>query len=431
MKKHLEIIILIVIIACSSDTKKSMKDPAAGSTNESISKVTPESHSDRTFALSDLDKAIRGEKRYDLETITGYHENPIDPKMLDKLLYEYKVLDASRRSVSVKGEETTFTAEYYYYNLHEFEKFYVLTLLEKIPDGPEYAIYGMTIHKENNKILDSRMLMNIWTDQYMADLQMNFDKKNHFSIELTEKNVIETEPVDSLMHFHKVYSYKISGAGIFQKIMTDSVMFTTALLDYEKGLVDAQGKRENVLYVILPSFELRMPNFFEGDYPPDQPFEGLIADHSYDFDDITLDYSLGGIYGMSGEIFNNDIEIIPTNSDFQITGIEIMYSTTLLFNEEGMGGVYTIEGIDEYESGWVPVKKVDKNIYHTPSQIEMKKNRGEIPPEDFKTADDYVADQDVNTDYSEYVIYAGLRIEWTEGGKSRVMMMNFDIEYGD
>lgn len=201
--------------------------------------------------------------------------------------------------------------------------------------------------------------------------------------------------------------------------------------EYQDSTHERSVEYENSLYVILPHFDLKMPDFFSAEYPMGGDYLDLFVDKSSEIGDITLKYLVGGISGHMGSPFDNVLEIIQKKDEENIKSVEQKFATTLLFNEDGSGGVFNIEGIDTYESGWVKLEEVDFNAFATISREDFDQYKPPISDKDIDRAESYIAGQEIETYYNEEVINSEIKIIYEVGGETYNVNMIFDFEYGD
>ena len=189
---------------------------------------------------------------------------------------------------------------------------------------------------------------------------------------------------------------------------------------------------EDTLYVLTPYFTVKMPGFYEGEEGiTPSGCDSFYSDISDIMDDTQLNYLLWDYLGPYGEVFNNDIHISSNNADCDIVRIEQQYTTDILFNEDGCGGVWSIGGLDNPTSDWVPIKIVDDGHYITLSETELATTKPVLSEETVDRAEEHIASRQIPTTYDEYVTSVGIRIIWAVRSDTFETLLNFDFEYGD
>ena len=437
MKKIIILLTISFLLCnCNSDKQKSQNSENEKSTTDTtatqIAKgdgqiISPGNKGH--FDVTELDSSVWIEKGYSIENIADNVLVPVDEKTVS-LFYDNAVLDSTRKYGEVEGEITTYDINYYYNTAYEFPDYYLLTLVEEIMDGPEYSFIALTINKETKNIVDAAYLLSIWLDQYQADFTLTFNKSDYFTVEKITKSRIYSDPMDSLECYDMQYSWVVNNFGDFEETMLKDDYYKCSVPDYEKGLIDETGKRENVIYIIFPNFDVKIPGFYPGEYPPGDNEQLTVDLHEFP-QVVDADFSIGGIYGTSGSPFSNVIEIINTGIEYSNLKVEQQYSTTLFFNEDGSGGVYTIGDIGDNTSEWVALKQKDRNKYATLSQQEMSKYKKPVSESDKKRAEEYKRENDVSVTYKEYVDNVKFRISYTAGGENETAVIQFNFQYGD
>lgn len=437
MKKIIILLTISFLLCnCNSDKQKSQNSENEKSTTDTtatqIAKgdgqiISPGNKGH--FDVTELDSSVWIEKGYSIENIADNVLVPVDEKTVS-LFYDNAVLDSTRKYGEVEGEITTYDINYYYNTAYEFPDYYLLTLVEEIMDGPEYSFIALTINKETKNIVDAAYLLSIWLDQYQADFTLTFNKSDYFTVEKITKSRIYSDPMDSLECYDMQYSWVVNNFGDFEETMLKDDYYKCSVPDYEKGLIDETGKRENVIYIIFPNFDVKIPGFYPGEYPPGDNEQLTVDLHEFP-QVVDADFSIGGIYGPSGSPFSNVIEIINTGIEYSNLKVEQQYSTTLFFNEDGSGGVYTIGDIGDNTSEWVALKQKDRNKYATLSQQEMSKYKKPVSESDKKRAEEYKRENDVSVTYKEYVDNVKFRISYTAGGENETAVIQFNFQYGD
>ena len=437
MKKIIILLTISFLLCnCNSDKQKSQNSENEKSTTDTtatqITKGDGQIISPGNighFDVTELDSSVWIEKGYSIENIADNVLVPVDEKTVS-LFYDNAVLDSTRKYGEVEGEITTYDINYYYNTAYEFPDYYLLTLVEEIMDGPEYSFIALTINKETKNIVDAAYLLSIWLDQYQADFTLTFNKSDYFTVEKITKSRIYSDPMDSLECYDMQYSWVVNNFGDFEETMLKDDYYKCSVPDYEKGLIDETGKRENVIYIIFPNFDVKIPGFYPGEYPPGDNEQLTVDLHEFP-QVMDADFSIGGIYGPSGSPFSNVIEIINTGIEYSNLKVEQQYSTTLFFNEDGSGGVYTIGDIGDNTSEWVALKQKDRNKYATLSQQEMSKYKKPVSESDKKRAEEYKRENDVSVTYKEYVDNVKFRISYTAGGENETAVIQFNFQYGD
>lgn len=189
---------------------------------------------------------------------------------------------------------------------------------------------------------------------------------------------------------------------------------------------------EDTLTVLTPYFTVMIPDFYESEKGvTPSGYDSLYTDISDIMEDTQLNYMLWDFLGPYGEVFNTDIYIISDRADFCILRIEQQFSTSILFNEDGSGGVWSIVGLENTVSDWMPVIKINDGHYKTLSEDELAGSKTTLPEETIERAEEYINSRQIPTIYDEYVISAGIRIIWTADADTFETLLNFDYEYGD
>ena len=437
MKRIFLLLVISFLFISCSDKKESEPADQKLTQNESPQKVEMTHASDSTelslgcmIDVSKLDSTVWTPKEYTINYIAEDLLHEIDPATVQQLL-NCGVLDSTRRTYEVEGELNEHDIHYSYYNMYKLEHYYLLTILEDIEDGPEYSFIGVTINPITDNVIDSKYMLSIWMDQYEANFKIEYQPDNRFDVYKNTKYLYSSGMLDSLEVSNMYCYYVVNDNGKLEETMVDDQYYKCAKLDLDKGLLNEEGRRDNVLYAVLPEFDVKLNDFYYGEEPPSEDVDLFTADHSSDEGNIDLNYTTGGIYGASGSPFSNNLKIVPGDKDFEIIKVEQQYTTTLFFNEDGSGGVFSIQGVDETTSDWVSLKSSDKYNYKTLSKSEMKKFKKPISEKSISAAKKYVSSHGGNVGYSEDVVDAKLRITSRAGGRERVTTLNFDFEYGD
>lgn len=188
---------------------------------------------------------------------------------------------------------------------------------------------------------------------------------------------------------------------------------------------------KNTLTVILPYFTFVMPKFYEGEENPQEGSSDFMTDISAVMNDTILHYVLWGFIGRDGELFNNDVYIVNQHAQHEILSVEQRYTTTLLFNEDGSGGVWGIAEINGVESEWLAIDKINEAHFRTLDRPTFDRESSSFNDEQIAIADAYVAKRDVPTTYWEDIIEIALRIQWRADGKTIGTILSFEIWMGD
>ena len=439
--KHVIILIVFsfLLVGCNNDKQKSESNneetiqvESPQTTEPADTNVTDDSVSDCTIDLAKLDSKVWVEKEYTVNYIMEVPLPAIDSATVVQLL-NCGVLDKSRRTAEIEGELYEYPIEYSYYNIYELGQYALLTLLEENSDGPEYSFIAVSIDPKINKVIDSKYMLSIWLDQYEADFTIEFHPDQKLTVFKDTKRKYSTDVLDSMVVSVMDYYYEVAEDGKLNETMLEDTYYKCAFLDYEKGLIDEGGNRENVLYAILPDFDIKMNNFYYGEEPSFGDDELFMTDHSDQQGNILLKYTLGGIYGPSGSPFNNELTIIPRDTEFEILKVEQQYTTTYFFSEDGSGGIWTIGKVEPRTSEWVPLQEVDPDVYKTLSEKEMEQHKRSMGEGNYEAAENYVKNstREMEVDYYEDVVDAFLKITYTTGGQEKVVTLQFDFEYGD
>lgn len=188
----------------------------------------------------------------------------------------------------------------------------------------------------------------------------------------------------------------------------------------------------NALIVKLPYFAVKILGFYgaEEDVTP-EGYEEFNTDKSDILDDITLNYLLWDFMGPFGDIFEADLIIVPEKRDFGIIRIEQQYSTDVLFNEDGSGGVWSIGGVEGMSSEWMEIEEIESNYYKTLSEKALATTKPDVSEESIEHANKYIGSREIPTTYDEYVSNVQIRITWEAESDTFETILNFDMEYGD
>ncbi|MFX0132755.1 MAG: hypothetical protein ACFFDN_03825 [Candidatus Hodarchaeota archaeon] len=390
------------------------------------------SNSDCTIDVVKLDSTVWVKKEYTVNYIMDVPLPAIDSATVHQLL-KCGVLDESRRTTEIEGELYEYPINYFYYNVYQLDHYCLLTLLEENSDGPEFSFIAVSIDPETNRVMDSKYMLSIWLNQLEANFTIDFYPNQTLAIFKNTKRKYSTTVLDSLEVSVMDYYYEVGEDGKLNETMLEDIYYKCTFLDEIKGLINDEGKRENVLYAILPEFDIKMNNFYYGEELPDGDYELFTTDRSDQEGDILLKYNTGGIYGGSGSPFRNELKIIAHDTEFEILKVEQQYTTNLLFSEDGSGGLWTIDAVKATTSDWVPLEQVDSYVYKTLSKKEMAKHKKSIGEGNYEAAEDYVKNHkgEMEIDFYEDVINAFLKITYTSGGKEKTVTLQFDFSYGD
>ena len=176
----------------------------------------------------------------------------------------------------------------------------------------------------------------------------------------------------------------------------------------------------NTVLIKLPAFSVKFANSVD---------ESILVDKSDLMESAEIDIELFLMY--ASELFNAEFSIVPGDQEFTIDKIEQQYATTLFFNEDGSGGVWTIEGIDVAFSDWYEILKDEAGFYTTFGADYMAETKPEISEESYNKAEEFISGKEVETTYTEYSSNNILKITWSANNQTYETTLNFFMTYGD
>jgi hypothetical protein len=196
-------------------------------------------------------------------------------------------------------------------------------------------------------------------------------------------------------------------------------------------LLLAQHEQDDLLIVDLPYFRIEMSNFYEGECDPGDSYSDLHEDLREEFGDVDLEYLLWDYLGPFGSVFGEDLFIQPHDSIYSIISVAQQYSTTLHFNEDGSGGVWTHGEIPELSSEWMEIEELDPGHYRTLTEEMLETTKPRIPREVLKIADAYINEREIPTTYEEYTTTSSIRIIYAVASDTATITLHFWFQYGD
>ena len=176
----------------------------------------------------------------------------------------------------------------------------------------------------------------------------------------------------------------------------------------------------NTVLIKLPAFSVKFANSVD---------ESILVDKSDLMESAEINIELFLMY--SSELFNADFSIVPGDQEFTIDKIEQQYATTLFFNEDGSGGTWTIEGVETVYSDWYEIFKDEAGFYTTFGADYMAETKPEISEESYNKAEEFIANKEVETTFSEYTANNILTIFWTANEQAYETTLNFSLLHGD
>ncbi len=201
--------------------------------------------------------------------------------------------------------------------------------------------------------------------------------------------------------------------------INDSTDVKPAINNYKDSLV-AELKDENSLLIITDQFIIKVPGSM--DYPLGKTADNIIKNNIIDID-------LAIIY--CSDMFGKELFFYPLNKDLKIVKIEQQYSSTLFFNEDGSGGTWTIEDVDEVHTDWIDIEQIDKLIFKTLSQNTFSETKPEISENSYAVAEEYISTREIPTIYSEYASSNKLKVFWKTAENESEFIINFALLQGD
>ena len=279
-------VLSLLLISCNNTKNDFKSEPQESTQNEknlAAEQTVPASAGVVSLGCSvditKLDRSLWKEKEYSVDYVVNNSLIPIDSASVQQLL-DCGVLDKSRQTEEVDGKVTEYNVVYNYYNFYKLEDYSILTILEEITEGPEYSFIAVSIDPNTNKIIDSKYLLSIWTDQYEANFKIEFQNGQKFEIYKNTANYYPNGNIDSLEVYKMNYYDTIDRQGKLVETMVNDQYYKCARLDYEKGIINENGKREDVLYASLPEFDIKLNNFFYGEELPSGDYELFTTDVS-------------------------------------------------------------------------------------------------------------------------------------------------------
>jgi len=180
-------------------------------------------------------------------------------------------------------------------------------------------------------------------------------------------------------------------------------------------------KDTHTMNIDFPMFTVLLPKLF---------YEEVAIDSVVSRENDSL-LSIELFQMFNADLVNSPFSIVLNNKDLTELRVEQQYSSTLFFNEDGSGGVWTIEDVEKIQSSWVELTDKGDFNYQTFSNDTSLFEFPEMNKESIIAAEVYKTSREWPTEYWEEVYENSLRFSWIEGGKKEQFIVCFHLILGD
>lgn len=170
----------------------------------------------------------------------------------------------------------------------------------------------------------------------------------------------------------------------------------------------------HALFIPLGSLVLRIDGMYGA--------PKLNRDSVAQLDTLRFELSMGA---MDGNI--SDVKLVVDSGAIDAVSIEERYCSTLMFNEDGSGGVWTIDSIPEHCTDWIKLERSSDSTFTTLSTSESSDAYPHSTAADSAIAKSFVSGREWPTAFFESCSRAAFRVTVD----SETKMLLFDIHPGD
>jgi len=424
-KKIISIVLLLFVsIVYFSCTNTNSANEQNSSDSDSI-EVTSEQN-DETAEIAEsvqeisLEIANTDEISLDLEDIKN------KTKKIDKFAWNQIAVDELTKIDEVFKEKyltdfnlpTTFeldgewNLEYYFYSHIIIPKAFLFTIVAANTDMDIYNVFLLSVNYENGHIIDCR------------EMALSSDYEGY-----TDKFKIIVQPDKPLIIVYRDYQYRNEESNLFTESKTfhwkvaDDLTLTEELANE----IDHIGSMEKLLCEFEYDFSMSIPNMYSNEEVDPAESNALYKSFNETMNEEIIEYTIAGLWGISGELFGNTITFEYDTMNFTIDSVCIAYENAIFFNEDGSGGTWA-EGVSEI-TDYIKLENTNFFDYQIP-------NENELPAEPYLAqeaidAADAKLDENEMLNYSIWTNNVAILVVYKSHGKDAHKVISFNYEYGD
>ena len=188
------------------------------------------------------------------------------------------------------------------------------------------------------------------------------------------------------------------------------------------GIADAEAIVEDyTLIYTLPDFTFSIPDGAETGYTED------LTDQKVDGEYIAELFLM-----YETDAFRTDFRIYSDESGFRVIKIEQQVYSDLFFNEDGSGGTWTIDGVDEVFSDWIELDHQEDGItFHSLSFEEFESSIPDFSEASYEKAEENIAEAEISTTYMAQPAVNKFRITYETDLQVGETVIAFSLLHGD